>query len=88
MVRHDQYRQGLRIAALEARDASPATGLSGQRLEYIFRCAHQFQQRHGARIDETLAGLAAHFRVENIYYLPERDWPAVLEWFESLLEEW
>ncbi|HEU5369291.1 MAG TPA: hypothetical protein VFU69_12540, partial [Ktedonobacterales bacterium] len=46
VVRHDLYQQGLRIAALEARDASPATGLSGQRLEYIFRCAHQFQQRH------------------------------------------
>jgi hypothetical protein len=81
-------RQGQRIAALEAGNARPSGRLSDHQLGYIYRCAHEVHQHHGYALSDLLAGLAAHFRVENIYYLPDKDWPAVLDWFASLLEEW
>jgi hypothetical protein len=59
--------------------------LSAQRLEYIYQHAEQVRQRHGYSIAELLAGLAAHFQVADIYYLPEKDWPGVINFFESLL---
>ncbi len=87
MIRYGLHSHELRLAALEAGNARQAAGLSDQQLGYIYRCAHQVSQRQGYEIDTTLAGLAAHFRVKNIYYLPESAWPAVLDWFASPLEE-
>lgn len=43
--------------------------------------------RRGVPIAETLAALAAHFQVKDMYDLPESAWPAVLDWFASLLED-
>jgi len=85
VVQYDQHTQALRIAALEARGVSPADGLPQERLAHVYQLANQVRQRQGYRIAEILAGLAAHFQVEDIYFLPEKDWPAVLVWFESLL---
>ncbi|HEY7348465.1 MAG TPA: hypothetical protein VH599_09150 [Ktedonobacterales bacterium] len=87
VVQYDQQSQALRITALEAGNASPAKGLSGQRLAYIYQRADKLRQAQGYPIADVLAGLAAHFRVADIYDLPEKDWPAVLDWFASLLEE-
>ena len=87
MVEYDQHSQALRIAALEGRDASSAKGLSGERLKYIYQQTDEIRQRHRHSIAEMLAALAAHFHVADIYDLPDEDWPAVLIWFESLLED-
>jgi hypothetical protein len=77
-----------RVAALEGGPAGSTIGVSPQRLAHIYLLAHRARQRYGYRIGDTLAGLADHFRVEDIYDLPEKDWPAILSWFASLLEEW
>jgi predicted GIY-YIG superfamily endonuclease len=87
VVPYDLHKQGRRIAALEAGHASPAGGLSDAQLGYIYRRAHQAPQRSGYPVAKILAGLAEHFRVEDVSDLPEKDWPAVLEWFAGLLEE-
>ena len=88
LVRADH--QELRIIVLEAQEARPARpiiGVSPQRLEQLYALAHRVRQRYGHRIDETLRGLADRFRVEDVYDLPEKDWPAALEWLSTMLED-
>lgn len=86
LVEHEQHAQALRVAALEAGDVRSAMGSFSQRLVHIYVLARQLRQRRGYRVADTLAGLADHFRVEDVSDLAETDWPAALVWFESLLE--
>lgn len=86
VVEYDQHNQALRMAALEARDARPAGGLSAQQLGHICQLAQQLHTQQGYRVIDLLMGLADHFRVQNFTALSEKDWPAVLVWFDSLLE--
>lgn len=85
VVQYDQHSQEMRIAALEARDARPAGGLSNQQLGHLCQLARQVRAQQGYRVVDLLTGLADHFRVEDFTCLQEKDWPAVLVWFESLL---
>lgn len=85
VMRQEQHNQALRLAALEARDARPTVGFSPQRLAHIYLLAQRVRAQHGYRIADTLAGLTDHFQVEDVSDLQEKDWPAVLTWFESLL---
>ncbi len=88
VLQYNQQSQARRIAALEVGKDSPTTGLPAQRLEYIYQNAHELRKRRGWPIAETLAGLADHFQSEDIYYLLEKEWPAILDWFASLLKDW
>jgi hypothetical protein len=76
-----------RVTALEGGSARPTVGLSGQRLEYIYLLAARARQKYGYPIAMTLAGLAERFQVADVFDLPDKDWPAVLDWFSALLEE-
>jgi hypothetical protein len=89
ITRFEAEHQALveQVNSLERGPARPTVGLSPQRLERLLLLAHELRQRKGLLIDETFVALAGHFQVENIFYLPEKDWPAILLWFESMLEE-
>ncbi len=86
-MRYDLHSLALRVTALEARDASPSLDLSPEHLKYVYHLARQLRQQRGLPVGDILAMLAEHFRVEDVSLLPEKDWPAVLDWFASLLEE-
>lgn len=77
-----------RITALEGGTAHPVIDYSAQRLWQIHLFADQLRQRRGLPIGETLEALAEHFGVVDAFDLPEKDWPAIRDWFTSLLEEW
>src|SRR5579871_221150 len=87
VVQYDQRSHELRLAALEARDTSPSLDVSPEHLKHIFQIGRQLRQRRGLAVVDILAMLAEHFRVEDVSLLPESAWPAVLDWFASLLEE-
>lgn len=86
VVEYDQHNLALRVVAIEASDARPAGGLSAQQLGHICQLVQQLHAQQGYRVVDLLTGLADHFRVEDFTALPEKDWPAVLVWFDSLLE--
>lgn len=86
VMRYDQQRLALHFAALEARDASPTATISPEQLAHIFRLARQLAARKGLPVLDILAILAEHFRVEDVSVLPAKNWPAVLDWFSSMLE--
>ncbi|HEY7357848.1 MAG TPA: hypothetical protein VH590_15325 [Ktedonobacterales bacterium] len=77
-----------RVTALEGGAAGPTIGVEPQRLAQVYLFANRLRQRRSWPITKTLAGLAEHFHVTDVFDLPEKNWPAVLEWFESLLEDW
>jgi len=86
VVRRDVHTLALRMAAIEARDARSTVGLSPQRLAHIYLLARRVRAQQGYRVADLLKGLTDHFQVEDVSDLPEKDWPAVLIWFDSLLE--
>lgn len=67
------------LAASWAEDNSLKTPAHSVRLAAWVRVIH------GTPIVDTLAALAARFQVEDIFYLSESDWTAVLEWFADLI---
>lgn len=77
-----------RVTALESGTAHPAIDSPAERLWQIHLFANQLRQRRGWPIAETRAALAEHFRVADVFDLPEKEWPAIRDWFTSLLEEW
>lgn len=77
-----------RVTALEGGTAHPVISSPAQRLWQIHLWANQLRQRRGWPIADTRAALAQHFSVADVFDLPEKDWPAVCDWFTSLLEEW
>jgi hypothetical protein len=87
-VEDEQHHQALRLSVLEAGEIHSTRGSFAERLLHIYLYARQLRARRGMRITETLAALTEHFRVEDISDLSEKDWPAVRDWFTSLLEEW
>ena len=76
------------MTALEGGPTRPLVGYSPQRLAQVYLLANRLRQRRGWPIAETLAALAEHFRVADVFDLPEKDWPAIVDWFTSLLEDW
>ena len=76
------------VTALESKPTTSIIGFSPQRLSHIYLLAYRLRQRHHMPIAETLAGLADHFRVADVFDLPEKEWPTILDWFSSLLEDW
>jgi hypothetical protein len=76
-----------RVTTLEGGPARPLVGFSPQRLAQINLLAYRARQKHGYPIAMTLAGLAERFQVADVFDLPDKDWPAVLDWFSALLEE-
>jgi hypothetical protein len=88
VLQYDLHNYELRFAALEANDVDSSLDLSPEHLKYIFRLARQLSERRGLAVVDILALLAEHFRVGDVSLLLEKDWPAVLDWFSSLLEEW
>lgn len=74
-----------RVTVLEGGPARPSLiGFSPQRLAHIYLLAARVRASMGYPIATILAGLAEHFRVADVYDLPESAWPAILDWFESL----
>ncbi len=52
---------------------------------HSFRLAAWAHTIHGMPVLDILAALAARLQFEDILYVPESDWPAVLEWFADLI---
>ncbi len=88
VVEDEQHHQALRLAALEAGEIQSIMGSFARRMLHIVLLARELRARRGMRLIETLDALAQHFRVEDFSDLPEKDWPAIRDWFTSLLEEW
>jgi hypothetical protein len=83
---HENLKE--RVTVLEGGTTHSVIGYSGQRLLQIHLFADQLRQWRGWPIAETLTALAEHFGVADVFDLPEKDWPAIRDWFTSLLEEW
>ena len=80
----------LLVSSISKKEGPTSSNLSfsPQRLSHIYLLAYRLRQRHQMPIAETLAGLADHFRVADVFDLPEKEWPTILDWFSSLLEDW
>jgi hypothetical protein len=76
-----------RITAPEAGEVRSTLGSFAERLVQINLLASRARQKYGYPIAMTLAGLAERFQVADVFDLPDKDWPAVLDWFSALLEE-
>jgi len=83
----DQHDLKERVTLLEGGAARPVIGVSPQRLAQLYLLANRVRQRYGYSTAKTLEGLVAHVQVEDVYDLPESAWPAILDWFASLLED-